>query len=1427
MLTSNTFAKGMSTDVHPKFQPEGTYRFALNAVLETELGELPAIANELGNQICALNYPTHKVLIGHSLTDNEDIILFLYDPTLPRPEHEIGIYNPIDCTYTTKAKGACLNFSDKHPINAFTRIRNGCERVTNFTDDNEQYRVINTTDLTGVVDDNANILNCDYFQYTRDTKHPCVKVVLADAGDNAIEEGTGSLEVGTYSFVPRYLDKEFNPTDWLMATRYVPVANEPYSFTRTQGTVTMYDGGSNNPESDYYVQKTNKYIKLQVLNQDTSFKYIQFAVIKRTADTGVISGVDILYPIPIAAANGFIYNYTGQESQIQGTTTIEDILAERQRIDTVTAHAFVDNRLMLGGVTSDTYDYSQYQKFASKIKVEWEKTPITNPVNSWNKQAAYYVQNASFMENEVQALAINYIHATGKISPSFHIPGRAPDTIPVNGNNPHIGTGGVASDAKAWDTGLKLYGDQWSQNKTKRWQNTSTALSYGPNVLKGLMGYWETASEKYPSITTCNDTPDTYWGEDWQGNPITPSMKIRHHRMPGPELTDTNSNAGYRTGIIFSNIEYPDPSIVGHFFTYGDRTNDKTILAKGIVVPIFKQDNGKKIFDASSIIPEQTGFNYPDPPSNSTINDRQYAFITAEGQFKDYYFQPTYITIEKILLDSEYTTSSGASNVKHSISSTILDIDHGNQFTRDTTSNIFYFDKYTSPAVKNYKVDYSAWAPKTVFGNKFGTTVYDPIRDNSILNNSININFQLTSTMGFPSLLIKDDVNNILYKDRIMYGSLRIDSDPFAKLTEIRYLRMNSCPSFASNTSNTFTHYGGDTFMARNNWVDISYTQEGTEDVGITMDTDAYFVSYLTEESGMNPEFRHGSTSNERKYYFHFNYQYNHSKLIDYLDSKVYSLYEDTQQNEDKFIFVQSPETYEYNDSYSHMNADSLYQSIPFGYEFCKECEESYPYRIYYSEIDNQEDSADKSRIIYPNNYRDLDGNTGVITDMFLSFDQLYATTTNSVFFIPTKAQQISSNEASIYLGTGEVLGLSPRQLKTTEFAFGGQRIFKSRVSTEYGTFYVDDQSSRPFLISNQLNDLSNTGMRAFWQENGRVEFLDQFYRVTGERYPVKTTTSHIGVGYISTYDPRYKRIIVHKKDYRLLPNYEFKLSYFPQASDTPLIDGNNTPQAIWFNDFNFYVNDADGVPLLIDFDNVTYFENNSFTASYSFASNSWVSFHSYLPSYMFNGYDNFYSTGEFAPGEQSIFKHNSLAYQTYYGTKYDHIIDLIAMYNAQEIKYSNNVQYHSNVYVKEALTSGNYKWIPDATFNGMIAYNSTQSTGYQDLLLKDNLFQMDNNDDSAYVRRTDRTYRINNIRDRILSNSNPIWDSSWGALQSTPYVYMDKIPNEANLDTSNSMYDSRRLRDYYMGLRLFFNPSEDYKIVTDIVNTTYSNRNR
>lgn len=103
MLTSNQFVKGLNQDIHPKYQEEGSYRFALNAVLETEFGEQPSISNELGNELCG-EWPEGKVPNGHVLLDNDEVFVTLYDPN---GDHEVGILNSSSCTYTTLSIDSC------------------------------------------------------------------------------------------------------------------------------------------------------------------------------------------------------------------------------------------------------------------------------------------------------------------------------------------------------------------------------------------------------------------------------------------------------------------------------------------------------------------------------------------------------------------------------------------------------------------------------------------------------------------------------------------------------------------------------------------------------------------------------------------------------------------------------------------------------------------------------------------------------------------------------------------------------------------------------------------------------------------------------------------------------------------------------------------------------------------------------------------------------------------------------------------------------------------------------------------------------------------------------------------------------------------------------------------------------------------------
>lgn len=1401
MSDSNTFTKGINTDLHPKFQEEGTYRFALNAVLETKNGELPSISNEESNNVCATSFPSGKKVIGHALTETDDVIVFLYDIN---GNHEIGKYSGTTCKYETLVIGNCLNFSQNHPINAIYRVRNGCDGYVYFTDNYNDYRVINISDLDQYLGDG---LICPKLEFSRDYSIPTIDF-------NSIQDNSGgNLQVGVYYFAVRFLDKYNNATNWTITTRPVVIGNGSYSYLDDDTTVSMYTGGSNVPESDYYVKPQNKSIILDIINANNLFDFYQVAVIKRTTDEGNVSAVDVLQP---QAWTTFTqkFEYTGNDNDVVYQSSLDDILNDKVKIKKVGAHAFDNSRLFIGNTSGDYKDYSKYQRYASKIKTEFYK-PLYgyNEVDAKNKQGVYYFDEGSFMEDEVYALGIVYVFQDGTESPVFHIPGRPVNPV-ITGSNPLIGTNGVTLDAAPWDTGtVTMYGEDVVGEP--RWKQISTAAAdpyAGFSFIKGLMGYHETENY-YPYVETCDNHVDGYWGRDYLNNLIDPfNTKIRHHRMPGAEIRDTPGAVNnFKVGLRFSNITYPQgEGIVGHYFVYGDRTFERTVLAKGVFVPLeIDESTNPKTYSFSgweSLIAQT--FTWP-ATDGTGIRSNLFAFISSETLFKEKSFNGSYVKFEKIYNNTEPTLFS----IKTKID---VVFDPKNDYKLDANSQIAYqkYTTYNLPSTTNinHNISNNLFIQKTYQGAVQGNSAYEKVKDCSIINNSVSMSIQIlklnsgTSDMG-PS-------GDWRYKT--FYGSIRQEKDVFSNLYNIQYKRISNKVELAPNSSTTFIHLGGDTSVGRLSFLETLFNQSGipSSSTKTTMNTRSVFYSFPTQDTYFNPEFR-STSSDQKKDFFKNNNaataNENIEDIFEYLLRKVYSPIE-------KEIIIPA-ETYAYNDSFSYLDSFELKYPVPFNYKFCNLCIEDHPYRLWYSQKDDNTSLEDKSRIILPNNYTDeLGGTSGPVTDLFVSFNKLYATTPKSVFYIPTRPQSIESNVNSIYIGTGEVLGLPPQELKNSVHGFGGQEHWSSRLVTEHGAFYMDSFSGTPMLLSDSVNDLSLSGLRNFFQENGEFEFPKEFKQLTNQEFPYISHVSSNGFGYKSVYDPRYKRLIVTKRDFKFKTPWQSKFIYYPTSTDNPAIVSVANDR-LWFNGHSFYYKNKVGVNNKVTFEDGFFFENKSFTLSYSFLSKHWVSFHSYLPTYTFSNSNTFFSQQE----TSSIYKHGGHKYLTFFDIKYPHIIDVILSKSVPSIKTASNV----NLFAYTSGVDANLNtFTSDVPYSAAIFYNSSQSSGTQPLIVPGN-FQMDISNGFALTKITDREWRINNIRDITISNNLPIWASDWGSIGSSPFSYIDKVPNPANIDYSKSFFTSKRLKDYYLGGRFIFNANSNVKVTLDLITTTNQNNQR
>jgi hypothetical protein len=522
-----------------------------------------------------------------------------------------------------------------------------------------------------------------------------------------------------------------------LISRPLAIADEGYNYTNTDDLLSSYDGGSNSIESPFYVGDSNKSISLTITGDSNLFEYIQIAAVKRTLDDGSISQVECLTPIPFTAGSAS-FLYTGDPSQIEYTTNIEEILVPNLRVDIVKAHVIKNDRLLIGNVSSDTYrDYTSYQQYASKIKTEWKKAPVTNPTSSKSKKAEYYFSDASFMEDDTVALGIAYVFSSGEVSPVFHIPGRAPDVVPNTAYNPYIGSAGVPFSNAPWDTGIQTYGDLVVGTSGERWKQISTALSYNSGVLEGLMGYHESNST-YPDIQPCTTLPNGYWGVDWQNNLIQPNVTpIRHHRLPAPELRETAATAhGFRTGIVFSNVEYPpNQNIVGHYFLYGDSTYDSSIKGKGLLIPLKTSSNSVTI-DADTL--RATSYAAID------YNDNNYLFISEEPLYLERIVNGDYFRTEKILIDP-VCQSLGPAGIT-SLRTRNIPTDEATPAGASLSMDISFrnFTTYTNPSATNlvHTILNTTLLPHTYQGAVEGNEVFELGTSTTIKNNSTSNTYQ-------------------------------------------------------------------------------------------------------------------------------------------------------------------------------------------------------------------------------------------------------------------------------------------------------------------------------------------------------------------------------------------------------------------------------------------------------------------------------------------------------------------------------------------------------------------------------------------------------------------------------------------------------------------------------------------------------------
>jgi len=573
---------GLNMDNIPSQIGKGSLSYALNAALENFDNNSVTYQNEPGTEFC-LNFPHNYVVIGrYFISEQAKKIFFLANPATG--QSEIGYEVNNDCVYHTLINADCLNFDVNHPIHKVVHKTGNCGTEIYWAQTNaDSRRYLNldkipylpTEGSTPCDPSMTNQLDCNQLRV-----QPIYSIPQLFVKD--VMNG-GNLIAGTYQFAFQYSDAMGNPL-----SNYHSVTN-PTPIADIQLTTNNFN---------YQVGKA---IVLDVSNIELGgqFTYFNIAVIKTINN---ITSVELVGTFPIEGASKSI-TYSGQNvTQIR--LTINDIFEQFPIYGPADDVTTAQDVLIWKGLS--TAERVNYQKIANQIVLLWETYRIPPGENYADELNATNLRG--YLRDEIYPFEIVYLLTSGRYTDAFHIPGRRMTTgeenlpvIPITDND-------FIEDPELYPDGApywKIY-------------NTAQVLGfsddYEPDVADykgphqyGSFAYWE------------SDTKYSCDKEMWGDLADTP---IRHHKFPDVEISpiieckthtagaklEMGNVAVFPIGVKVDSanirllIESSDltaeqkADIVGYKIVRGDRTDNRSIVAKGILRNVNKYEREKQTF---------------------------------------------------------------------------------------------------------------------------------------------------------------------------------------------------------------------------------------------------------------------------------------------------------------------------------------------------------------------------------------------------------------------------------------------------------------------------------------------------------------------------------------------------------------------------------------------------------------------------------------------------------------------------------------------------------------------------------------------------------------------------------------------------------------------------------------------------------------
>lgn len=387
---------------------------------------------------------------------------------------------------------------------------------------------------------------------------------------------------------------------------------------------------------------------------------------------------------------------------------------------------------------------------------------------------------------------------------------------------------------------------------------------------------------------------------------------------------------------------------------------------------------------------------------------------------------------------------------------------------------------------------------------------------------------------------------------------------------------------------------------------------------------------------------------------------------------------------------------------------------------------------------------------------------------------------------------ELEQSGRKITIGDGGLFAQDPREIMPTDNNYGACTSRYAFSNTHLGRFYPSTNQGRILSFTESLDDITRNGM-SYWCKNYMPIFLYKYF----PNYP-KAENPVNGVGYLTAFDSFYETVYISKRDFSPKKEYAKDITYDDKLGV-----------------FKYRGN-------IITLRDKRYFNDISWTLSYSPLEKGFISWHDWHPDWIVQT-DNHFLTIK----DNGVWKHNERfdSFCNFYGEDFPFEIEFVSA-SGQEVNIPRSLEYILEVYNYKNFGRDRFH-VHHENFDRMIVHNTEQISPLLNLIYRsgnpenDIVYPKINPSNSisydVLFSKEENKYRINQFWDAVKDRGE--FSLADNHILPTDESGYKQVVNPVAIDINKPEEQRKKFRHYWTKFRLIKSKSGKNKFITKLFN--------